>query len=421
MARRRLSRAADAPAGPRAADSARRRAAPCGIDDERCARRALDWPATMIVGRPPPRRADRRRAAHHLLVVRPRAVPSRPAACRRREQRQRQLGEHRQRGAGPRGHDVGRLPLPGVRPSVLRALGQDVDIRQARAPPPHSRRNAAFLRVASTSVQRISAARARGGARGCPRPSRGRRTLAGANASRRGRAASASSRWRRATSAGATTRVRFRRRWRRAAGRRRLPPPRSQRGRQRAARAGRGGEERASSAAERRHARGWRGVGHENAPGWSRFGLPDARAVSSTGFRIGPAPGPVTVLGRRQKQDGDRTPASAVDEQGSLSTIARRRAGLWITRRGYTRIRWSGRPDQRVRSRSSGGDADRGPVAALRPRRARRSWRESSTSTGSHGDYEPDVFPISWNADGAVVESFRAGLLPAGDRPATSS
>ena len=40
------------------------------------------------------------------------------------------------------------------------------------------------------------------------------------------------------------------------------------------------------------------------------------------------------------------------------------------------------------------------------PMRARPRWPGSSTSTGSRWEYEPHTFPILWNLDGAVVESF---------------
>ena len=59
------------------------------------------------------------------------------------------------------------------------------------------------------------------------------------------------------------------------------------------------------------------------------------------------------------------------------------------------------------------GTYDRGPVAATltnsAPRFAHQSEAELARILDFYGvawQYEPDIFPISWNADGAVVESF---------------
>ena len=62
-------------------------------------------------------------------------------------------------------------------------------------------------------------------------------------------------------------------------------------------------------------------------------------------------------------------------------------------------------PSGPVRSRSGGGDADHGSP----PRFAHQSEAELARILDFYGvawRYEPDVFPISWNADGAVIESF---------------
>src|SRR5690606_1612640 len=124
----------------------------------------------------------------------------------------------------------------------------------------------------------------------------------------------------------------------------------------------------------------------------------------AAGSRIGPESSAVTVLGRPQKQDRERTsvPGPATRE---LSTIRRTCRELWITR-----------PDILVPDgvRDSGTHYDRGQVAAQLtsgspPRFAHESEAELARILDFYGvewRYEPDVFPISWNADGAVVESF---------------
>ena len=112
---------------------------------------------------------------------------------------------------------------------------------------------------------------------------------------------------------------------------------------------------------------------------------------------------PVTVLGRRGSRTTSVRPSAGSGNPSCPPTTAAE-ADLWISPRAILAFDGArGRP----------GRYDRGPVAAtlttssppLRsperggtgkdPRLLRVAWR-----------YEPDLFPISWNADGVVVESF---------------
>jgi hypothetical protein len=124
----------------------------------------------------------------------------------------------------------------------------------------------------------------------------------------------------------------------------------------------------------------------------------------AAGFRIGPEPSAVTVLGRSQKQDRQRTSAR-----------------LWITTRLIHDLRTGSRPVDNLPGYTRLDDAqscpdgyDRGQVADQLtsdspPRFAHESEAELARILDFYGvawRYEPDVFPISWNADGAVIESF---------------
>jgi hypothetical protein len=124
----------------------------------------------------------------------------------------------------------------------------------------------------------------------------------------------------------------------------------------------------------------------------------------AAGFRIGPESSAVTVLGRSQKQDR---------QSGS--------GPLWMTRRVIHDLRnRSRRVDNSARytrddDAQRGSDGyDRGQVADQLtsdspPRFAHESEAELARILDYYGvawRYEPDVFPISWNADGAVIESF---------------
>jgi hypothetical protein len=124
----------------------------------------------------------------------------------------------------------------------------------------------------------------------------------------------------------------------------------------------------------------------------------------AAGSRIGPEPSAVTVLGRSQKQE--------------LQSGSDR---LWITSRLIHDLRSGSRPvDNSPRytrdddAESGPDDYDRGQVADqltsdTPPRFAHESEAELARILDFYGvawRYEPDVFPISWNADGAVIESF---------------
>ena len=236
--------------------------------------------------------AEQRRrggAAHHLLVLRrERSLPGQQRAADA-EQWQRELREHRQGGAGPRDDDVGSPHAARHPADVFGALGEDGDVRGPSVAAA-SRRNAALPVSPRPASSAASAARARGGAPGCPPPEPRSTTLAGASASRSGRAAIASRRWSRATDsrlhdAGEVpVRVRVEEQ-----SRRRLADRSGHAGGSVAASVGAAGEERFERPSAARPRIG--GVGHENAPGWSRFSLPDALTVSSTGSRIGPVAG----------------------------------------------------------------------------------------------------------------------------------
>jgi hypothetical protein len=124
----------------------------------------------------------------------------------------------------------------------------------------------------------------------------------------------------------------------------------------------------------------------------------------AAGFRIGPESSAVTVLGRSQKQD---------HQSGS--------APMWMTTRLIHDLRIGSRPVDnspgytRLDDAQCGSDDyDRGQVAdqltsGSSPRFAHESEAELARILDYYGvawRYEPDVFPISWNADGAVIESF---------------
>jgi len=123
----------------------------------------------------------------------------------------------------------------------------------------------------------------------------------------------------------------------------------------------------------------------------------------SAGFRIGPAACPVTVLGRR----GSRTntvPAGAGASNPSYPPTTASGGDLWISRPAILAVDGV---------RGPAGRYDRGAEAARltksSPRFAHQSEAELARILDFYGvawRYEPDIFPISWNADGAVVESF---------------
>jgi hypothetical protein len=124
----------------------------------------------------------------------------------------------------------------------------------------------------------------------------------------------------------------------------------------------------------------------------------------AAGFRIGPEPSAVTVLGRSQKQDiEDSSPPRWTTI--NFSTVFVGRANLWISAADIL-------GSDGVAPRKYG--YDRGLVADHMtsdspPRFAHQSEAELARILDYYGvawRYEPDVFPISWNADGAVIESF---------------
>jgi hypothetical protein len=124
----------------------------------------------------------------------------------------------------------------------------------------------------------------------------------------------------------------------------------------------------------------------------------------AAGFRIGPEPSAVTVLGRSQKQDiEDSSPPRWMII--NFSTVFVGRANLWISAADIL-------GSDGVAPRKYG--YDRGLVADHMtsdspPRFAHQSEAELARILDYYGvawRYEPDVFPISWNADGAVIESF---------------
>ena len=133
-----------------------------------------------------------------------------------------------------------------------------------------------------------------------------------------------------------------------------------------------------------------------------RFGLPGhRRLVGRLSHR--PRACPVTVLGRR----GSRTltvPAGRARYKESYPPTVALQDDLWISPPAIL-----GSDD----ARGPAGRYDRGPVAATltdgAPRFAHQSEAELARILDFYGvawRYEPDIFPISWNAAGAVVESF---------------
>ena len=121
------------------------------------------------------------------------------------------------------------------------------------------------------------------------------------------------------------------------------------------------------------------------------------------GFRIGPAARPVTVLGRRGSRTNNVPAPGGPGKLGYPRTTAVG-GNLWITLRAI--LAFDG-------ARGPAGRYDRGAVAARlttgSPRFAHQSEAELARILDFYGvawRYEPDVFPISWNADGKVVESF---------------
>ena len=72
----------------------------------------------------------------------------------------------------------------------------------------------------------------------------------------------------------------------------------------------------------------------------------------------------------------------------------------------------------------AGGGAEPAPASAVDATRfAHASEAEMARILDFYEvrwEYEPTTFPILWNLDGEVVESFAPGLLPAGARASSS-
>ena len=123
------------------------------------------------------------------------------------------------------------------------------------------------------------------------------------------------------------------------------------------------------------------------------------------GFRIGPARSPVTVLGRRGSRIAT-LPAPDGGQQGRLSTNPCGLPQNVDKFAGYTRGRWRPNLSGPVRSRDSGGDAEQRLATALRPPERGRAGKDPRFLPGRNGATNPTPSRISWNAAGAVVESF---------------
>jgi hypothetical protein len=124
----------------------------------------------------------------------------------------------------------------------------------------------------------------------------------------------------------------------------------------------------------------------------------------AAGSRIGPDHSAGTVLGHPQKQDLEDSGAECGRASG-LSTIRAAAAELWISRADILGT-------DGARTPMAGYDQVQvaGPMTSDSPPRfAHDSEAELARILDYYGvawQYEPDVFPISWNADGVVVESF---------------
>ena len=79
---------------------------------------------------------------------------------------------------------------------------------------------------------------------------------------------------------------------------------------------------------------------------------------------------------------------------------------MWISSSAYTRIRWRPTRARRLGSRSSGGESEHRHAAALLAHESEAELARILDYYGVTWRYEPVTFPISWNAAGAVVESF---------------
>src|SRR5579859_5865999 len=145
------------------------------------------------------------------------------------------------------------------------------------------------------------------------------------------------------------------------------------------------------------------GPGHERCSRRWRFGLP-GRGRLSAGSRIGPdrARLPYSATG------GSRTrivAGLACGQQPPYPRTVATAAEMWITRAAILGIDAAGGPMGRY---------DRGVVAATLsdatgPRFAHASEAELARILDFYQvawRYEPDVYPISWNVNGAVVECF---------------
>ena len=256
------------------------------------------------------------------------------AARRRRSAPSRRRASRRSRAAAartPPGPAASRRPAPRPGRGTRGGLGRGRGPPRVRQRPRHCRSRgrrrsrgaaSAFLLTESTSSQ-CRSGRARASTRPGTPPPDPRSTLRPprSNPSSSGRADSASSRCRRATSAGSVTRVRLSRRLAasrsadvalgahrrsRAAGR----PDGSARRRSSSMRAAR-----ARSACRR--ASVW---GKRNAPPSGLSVFPGMVGVAA-GFRIGPEPSAVTVLGRSQKQDRQPYQREAVDHNPTYPPI----------------------------------------------------------------------------------------------------
>ena len=134
------------------------------------------------------------------------------------------------------------------------------------------------------------------------------------------------------------------------------------------------------------------------------FGLPGEWSASRPAFASAPSHPRLPYSVARRSRTVNLT-ARSCGSQPNLSTICAELHDLWITRPDILAL------DD---AQSCPDGYDRGQVADQLtsdspPRFAHESEAELARILDFYGvawRYEPDVFPISWNADGAVIESF---------------
>ena len=372
-------------------------------------------PVGRTSGSPPPSSRDAAApAASSVVGDRPLPGQQRAAGA---EQRQRVLGQHGQRGARARRDQV--LGLAQLATAErLRAVRERGHVREAERRDERAQgldllpdrvdegpRPPRVARVPARCRARRRRSRGRGRAADRPRPAAAKR-------------ARASSRCSRATSSGSTTRVRFSRR---LASSSRPDVALGGIGEARWQLVSKGGRLGVDQAVEgdASGAGGVIGLQTRNAPPGGLSVFPRLIGVAAR-LSHEPRPAAVTVLGRPQKQDGEGSSPPCCGPQPEFSTNRANRGSLWISRPDILS------PDG-VRTPAAG--YDRGPVAdhvtsaLATPLRARQRGGagEDPRLLRCRVAIRTRRLPHLLERRRRGHRVVRARLLPAGDRPATSS